>query len=431
MADLVHGAFGNHLDPPVSSVACVPGETTPERPSTHPPSEPHALHPPTDEHGDPHRPAPPTRAARPGLGLGRSSGYRLMPCGRRDDADAVRLGRVSRYRPALAAGCRRVTHHPTVPAAQESRPTAAAHPQRAPRARLRRDSHRHPYGEAMASAVRNEPAVGSRQADEQRSVASHGRPTSAIPRLPGLDGLRALAVIAVVVFHLDPRWLPGGFLGVDVFFVVSGYLVTTILLREHTTTGTVRLSVFWGRRARRLVPALLVCVPCSVLLAWLSEPDLLVDIERQVWGAATFTSNWQEIADGADYFAATSPALLMHLWSLAVEAQFYLLWPLTLLALLRLVRRPAYRRASSQRPQAPRRCSWRHGSTQRRPPGSTTAPTPTSPGCCSGRPWRSPWPTPYAPAPTPHGGHGIAALSAAGVSSPSEHSPPVPTTRRR
>ena len=121
----------------------------------------------------------------------------------------------------------------------------------------------------------------------------------------------------MLVFHLDPSWLPGGFLGVDVFFVVSGFLITTLLVRERTATGRLDLPGFWSRRARRLLPALLVCVPAAVLLARLSEGDLLVGIERQVLGAFTFTSNWLEIGAGTDYFAATSPQLLMNLWSLA------------------------------------------------------------------------------------------------------------------
>jgi peptidoglycan/LPS O-acetylase OafA/YrhL len=164
-------------------------------------------------------------------------------------------------------------------------------------------------------------------------------------RLPGLDGLRALAITAVLAFHLDPSWLPGGFLGVDVFFVVSGFLITTLLVREHARAGHVDLPGFWTRRARRLLPALLVCVPASVLLARLTEGDLLVGVERQVLGAATFTSNWLEIAAGSDYFAATAPALFTNLWSLAVEEQFYLVWPIVTLLLLRLVRRAEGRAA--------------------------------------------------------------------------------------
>ncbi len=174
-----------------------------------------------------------------------------------------------------------------------------------------------------------------------------GRAPASSGRLAGLDGLRALAILAVLVFHLDPTWLPGGFLGVDVFFVVSGFLITTLLVRERVATGRLDLPGFWSRRARRLVPALLVCVPAAVLLARLSEGDLLVGIERQVLGAATFTSNWLEIHAGTDYFAATSPQLLMNLWSLAVEEQFYLLWPLAVLGLLAFTRRPEVRAASA------------------------------------------------------------------------------------
>ncbi len=166
-------------------------------------------------------------------------------------------------------------------------------------------------------------------------------------RLPGLDGLRALAITAVLVFHLDATWLPGGFLGVDVFFVVSGFLITTLLVRERVRTGTIDLPRFWTRRARRLLPALLLCVPASVLLARLSEGDLLVGIGRQVAGAATFTSNWLEIGAGSDYFASTSPQLFMNLWSLAVEEQFYLLWPLAVLVLVRVVQRPEARAAAA------------------------------------------------------------------------------------
>ncbi len=152
--------------------------------------------------------------------------------------------------------------------------------------------------------------------------------------LAGLDGLRALAIGAVMLFHLDPDWLPGGFLGVDIFFVISGFLITTLLVRERERDGSIDLRGFWTRRARRLLPALLVVVPACILIARTVEADLLVGIRRQALGALTFSTNWLEIANGSDYFHSTSPQLFMNFWSLAVEEQFYLAWPLVTIALL-------------------------------------------------------------------------------------------------
>ena len=164
-----------------------------------------------------------------------------------------------------------------------------------------------------------------------------GRPLKG--HLAGLDGLRALAVTSVIAFHLDPNWLPGGFLGVDVFFVISGFLITTLLLRERRDTGRVDLPGFWKRRARRLLPALFVVVPVSIIIARTVEKDLLVGIGRQALGALTFSTNWLEIFAGSNYFASTSPQLFMNFWSLAVEEQFYLFWPLVTLVLLAVHRR--------------------------------------------------------------------------------------------
>ena len=163
---------------------------------------------------------------------------------------------------------------------------------------------------------------------------SRARGTSALSHLDGLDGLRALAIIAVVAYHLDPAWLPGGFLGVDVFFVVSGFLITSLLQREASTRGTIDLKRFWVRRARRLLPALAVCVTVSILVARLVHRDLLVHLPRQVAGALTFSTNWVEIGAGSSYFDQTSPQLFMNFWSLAVEEQFYLLWPLAVAGLV-------------------------------------------------------------------------------------------------
>ncbi|GEL94533.1 acyltransferase family protein [Cellulomonas composti] len=160
-------------------------------------------------------------------------------------------------------------------------------------------------------------------------------------RIPGLDGLRAVAVIAVIAYHLWPTTLPGGFLGVDVFFVVSGFLITTLLLRQVEVGGRVHLADFWRRRARRLLPALVTVMVVGVIAARIVEPDLLVGVRRQVVGALTFTTNWLEIAAGSSYFDATAPELFQPFWSLAIEEQFYLLWPVLLVVLL--ATRPTWR----------------------------------------------------------------------------------------
>ncbi|MEO8828903.1 acyltransferase family protein [Lapillicoccus sp.] len=172
--------------------------------------------------------------------------------------------------------------------------------------------------------------------DRAEAVLLEAAPESAPERTPqatgrhleGLDGLRALAIAAVVLYHLDPAWLPGGFLGVDVFFVVSGFLITTLLQREAVEHGRIQLQRFWVRRVRRLVPALVVCVLTSTLVARLAHHDLVVGIGRQLVGALTFSTNWVETIAGSSYFDRTSPLLFMNFWSLAVEEQFYLVWPL-------------------------------------------------------------------------------------------------------
>lgn len=161
--------------------------------------------------------------------------------------------------------------------------------------------------------------------------------SSSVPaRLPGLDGLRALAIVLVLAYHLFPGLAPGGFLGVDVFLVISGYLITALLIDEHRRTGGLHLGRFWARRARRLLPALGVVVAVVVVAAVIIGGDPLVGIGWQLLGVATFSANWVAIAQGSSYLDGTSPELFRHAWSLAVEEQFYLLWPLLLLTLLAL-----------------------------------------------------------------------------------------------
>src|SRR5690554_3561249 len=154
------------------------------------------------------------------------------------------------------------------------------------------------------------------------------------PRFAGLDGLRAIAVLTVILYHLAPNAMPGGFLGVDIFFVISGFLITSLLLSEHAGSGRIRLGHFWRRRARRLLPALGVLLLVCCTAAWVIGSDLLVGLGQQVLGATTFSSNWLSIVANRSYFDETTPELLRNLWSLAVEEQFYLLWPLVVLLLL-------------------------------------------------------------------------------------------------
>lgn len=152
-------------------------------------------------------------------------------------------------------------------------------------------------------------------------------------RYAGLDGLRAFAVAAVLVYHLFPGILPGGFIGVDVFFVVSGFLITSLLMRERGITGRIDLRGFWVRRARRLVPAIVLLVVVCSAAALAVGGDVLVGLPRQILGAATFSANWLSIAADSSYFAQDAPELYRNLWSLAVEEQFYLVWPLVIVAI--------------------------------------------------------------------------------------------------
>ena len=161
----------------------------------------------------------------------------------------------------------------------------------------------------------------------------------------GLDGIRALAVIAVILFHAGVPALRGGFVGVDLFFVVSGYLVTALLQREFDRTGRIRFGSFIARRGRRLVPALLLMLIVVSAATLALGRDLGVDLRNQLLGAFTFSSNWMQIAKGTSYVSDAEPAILTHLWSLAVEEQFYLLWPAVCLLLLTVVR-PRRRRVA-------------------------------------------------------------------------------------
>ncbi len=160
---------------------------------------------------------------------------------------------------------------------------------------------------------------------------------------PALDGLRAVAVVAVILYHVHSldalrlKRVAGGFFGVELFFVVSGYLITSLLLQEHASTGRIDLRQFWIRRARRLLPALAAMLVAVGVWASLWRPDTLGGLRHDVLPAIFYISNWWQIfsGDSGGYFAQLStPPLLRHLWSLAVEEQWYLLWPLIVRALV-------------------------------------------------------------------------------------------------
>ncbi len=157
--------------------------------------------------------------------------------------------------------------------------------------------------------------------------------------LPALDGLRGVAILGVLLFHTGH--LSGGFLGVDLFFALSGYLITDLLLREIATTGTVSLVAFWGRRIRRLLPALAVLLTGVTLLVWaVGPPDLVrTTLSDGPWVQLNLI-NWHLLAESASYWDRFgSERVFEHLWSIAVEEQFYLVWPVLVLVVARWGRR--------------------------------------------------------------------------------------------
>ncbi len=167
------------------------------------------------------------------------------------------------------------------------------------------------------------------------SVGKQGR-APRLRHIPGLDGVRAIAVLAVIGFHSGISWLSGGYYGVDAFFVLSGYLITSLLVREWTETGSIGLLRFWGRRARRLLPALylLITVIGIVAALWpsvLGSPELLGSAIATLF----YSANWYFVSAHVNYFAASAaPSPLLHTWSLAIEEQFYLIWPVVVLGVL-------------------------------------------------------------------------------------------------
>ncbi len=172
-----------------------------------------------------------------------------------------------------------------------------------------------------------------------RPQAAPAKRAGKLSYAPGLDGVRAIAVTAVVIFHLGATWLPGGFLGVDVFFVLSGFLITSILLTEFGNRGKIDVKHFYLRRARRLLPALYAMLATIVVVTAITTRGELHRLRGDVVAALTYCTNWTQIVWNRSYFDQLSrPSLMQHLWSLAVEEQFYVVWPL-LLVLSILTRR--------------------------------------------------------------------------------------------
>jgi peptidoglycan/LPS O-acetylase OafA/YrhL/lysophospholipase L1-like esterase len=179
------------------------------------------------------------------------------------------------------------------------------------------------------------PAVAPNPPAQATPAGGGGRPRRGVRHVRALDGIRGIAVAAVLLYHGGVAWAGGGFLGVDVFFVLSGYLITSLLLAEHDATGRIDLLAFWQRRARRLLPALaLVAVFVAAYAAFAAAPAELARIRGDGLATLLYVQNWHAIAADGSYFEAfAAPSPLRHAWSLAIEEQFYLAWPVVFGAL--------------------------------------------------------------------------------------------------
>ena len=186
-----------------------------------------------------------------------------------------------------------------------------------------------------ASPVPGPSRTKERVADPAREVRS-----GSLPYIAAIDGLRALAVTAVLLYHSGLGWLPGGFLGVEVFFVISGYLITSLLLADRARHGKVSLLAFWKRRARRLLPAAFTLIIATLVYSVIFLPDEVAALRGNALAGFAYASNWYQIFHSQSYFESLGrPSLLKHLWSLGVEEQFYLVWPILFSLVFARIRR--------------------------------------------------------------------------------------------
>jgi peptidoglycan/LPS O-acetylase OafA/YrhL len=182
-----------------------------------------------------------------------------------------------------------------------------------------------------------EPEAPARPGDPDLLAEHGGTAGHAGPHVPGLDGIRAVAVLGVLAFHGGVSWAGGGLLGVDIFFVLSGFLITSLLVGEWASSGSIRFRSFYERRARRLLPALFVTLLVVAAYAhWFALPSTLSTLRGDALSTLAYVANWRFILTGQNYFVRFGPpSPLLHTWSLAVEEQFYLVWPALALFVLR------------------------------------------------------------------------------------------------
>lgn len=201
--------------------------------------------------------------------------------------------------------------------------------------------HREGAADSTSNAARRSAAhaASGAHAPREHVAPRTAEPAAQRPRsryIPALDGLRTLAVAVVVLYHVNPLLAPGGMQGVTIFFVLSGYLITRLLVTEFDATGTIDIKGFFVRRLRRLLPATIVVVVAVAALCTLFNHVMLTKMRPDIIPSLLYLNNWWQIFNNMSYFSAVGdPSPLTHFWSLAIEAQFYLVWPLVLMAALR------------------------------------------------------------------------------------------------